>query len=58
MTRVLVTGASGFIGTAVCIDALAKGWKVRGAVRSEWEHSIPPAEQLRYSVTFRTVVAR
>ena len=35
MTRVLVTGASGFIGTAVCIDALAKGWKVRGAVRSE-----------------------
>jgi alkylated DNA repair dioxygenase AlkB len=24
-----------------------------GAARSEWEHSIPPVEQLRYSVTFR-----
>ena len=35
MTRVLVTGASGFIGNAVCIDALAKGWKVRGAVRGD-----------------------
>jgi len=30
----------------------------RGPVRSEWEHSIPAAERLRYSVTFRTVVAR
>ena len=30
----------------------------RGPVRGDWEHSIPPAEQLRYSVTFRTVVAR
>ena len=34
MTRVLVTGASGFIGTAVCAEALGKGWEVRGAVRS------------------------
>lgn len=24
-----------------------------GAARSEWEHSIPPVEALRYSVTFR-----
>ncbi|RVP94107.1 alpha-ketoglutarate-dependent dioxygenase AlkB, partial [Sinorhizobium meliloti] len=24
-----------------------------GAARSEWEHSIPPVERLRYSVTFR-----
>lgn len=31
---------------------------LRGAARSEWEHSIPPAEKLRYSVTFRTVRAR
>jgi alkylated DNA repair dioxygenase AlkB len=30
---------------------------LRGAVRTEWEHSIPPAEELRYSVTFRTVRA-
>jgi alkylated DNA repair dioxygenase AlkB len=26
-----------------------------GAVRTEWEHSIPPVSALRYSVTFRTV---
>lgn len=25
-----------------------------GPVRSEWEHSIPPADALRYSITFRT----
>ncbi|HEX3863709.1 MAG TPA: alpha-ketoglutarate-dependent dioxygenase AlkB [Stellaceae bacterium] len=28
---------------------------LRGAARGEWEHSIPAAETLRYSVTFRTV---
>jgi alkylated DNA repair dioxygenase AlkB len=28
---------------------------LRGPVRREWEHSIPPVEQLRYSVTFRSV---
>ena len=28
---------------------------LRGAARHEWQHSIPPAEALRYSVTFRTV---
>lgn len=26
-----------------------------GAVRDEWEHSIPPVNLLRYSVTFRTL---
>lgn len=25
-----------------------------GASRSEWQHSIPPVEALRYSITFRT----
>jgi alkylated DNA repair dioxygenase AlkB len=30
---------------------------LRGAARREWEHSIPPVEQLRYSVTFRNFVA-
>jgi alkylated DNA repair dioxygenase AlkB len=25
-----------------------------GAARSEWEHSIPPVERLRYSITFRS----
>jgi len=28
---------------------------LRGAVREQWQHSIPPQEQLRYSVTFRTL---
>ncbi len=28
---------------------------LRGIVREQWQHSIPPAEQLRYSVTFRTL---
>jgi alkylated DNA repair dioxygenase AlkB len=28
---------------------------LRGPVRREWEHSIPPLDKLRYSVTFRGV---
>jgi alkylated DNA repair dioxygenase AlkB len=28
---------------------------LHGPVRGEWEHSIPPVEHLRYSVTFRSV---
>jgi alkylated DNA repair dioxygenase AlkB len=28
---------------------------MRGVVRTEWEHSIPPVDTLRYSVTFRTM---
>jgi alkylated DNA repair dioxygenase AlkB len=27
-----------------------------GPARTEWEHSIPPVESLRYSVTFRTLL--
>ena len=26
-----------------------------GSARSDWQHSIPPTKELRYSVTFRTV---
>jgi len=29
---------------------------LRGASRSEWEHSIPPVSTLRYSVTFRNLL--
>ena len=32
--NVLVTGANGFIGNALCRRMLAEGWHVRGAVRS------------------------
>jgi alkylated DNA repair dioxygenase AlkB len=28
-----------------------------GPARSEWQHSIPPLDQLRYSITFRNFVA-
>jgi len=28
---------------------------MRGEARQEWEHSIPPVDSLRYSVTFRTL---
>jgi alkylated DNA repair dioxygenase AlkB len=28
---------------------------LRGPARSEWQHSIPPVDQLRYSITFRTI---
>jgi alkylated DNA repair dioxygenase AlkB len=28
---------------------------LRGPARDEWQHSIPPAERLRYSVTFRSL---
>jgi alkylated DNA repair dioxygenase AlkB len=28
---------------------------MRGPSRAEWQHSIPPAERLRYSVTFRSL---
>ena len=28
---------------------------LRGPARTDWEHSIPPVENLRYSITFRSV---
>ena len=34
MPNVLVTGANGFIGQALCRRMLAEGWNVRGAIRS------------------------
>ena len=31
-------------------------YRLSGAARHDWEHSIPPVESTRYSVTFRTFV--
>lgn len=31
---------------------------LEGEVRTQWEHSIPPVESLRYSLTFRTLAGR
>ena len=45
---------SGWQRSAVTLEPRSV-YLLRGPVRSEWEHSIPPAEELRYSVTFRTV---
>ncbi|RKT98704.1 NAD-dependent dehydratase [Burkholderia sp. Nafp2/4-1b] len=50
MIRLLVTGANGFVGRAVCRLALARGYSVTGLVRRpgvcipgvrEWVHDIP-----------------
>jgi alkylated DNA repair dioxygenase AlkB len=30
---------------------------LRGPARTEWEHSIPPLDMLRYSITFRSLAA-
>ena len=47
---------SGWEREAVTLEPRS-AYLLRGPVRTEWEHSIPPAEELRYSVTFRTVRA-
>ncbi len=31
---------------------------LRGPSRTEWEHSIPAVDALRYSITFRSIAAR
>ena len=41
MKRILVTGASGFVGRALCSYLLAQGYAVRAAVRSS--DSMTPA---------------
>lgn len=37
------------------IAAPRSAYLMAGSSRSDWQHSIPPVEALRYSVTFRTV---
>jgi alkylated DNA repair dioxygenase AlkB len=34
------------------------GYVLTGPARTEWEHSIPEAKELRYSITFRTLRVR
>lgn len=35
MTRVLVTGATGFVGQALCQDLTRRGWQLRAAIRNQ-----------------------
>jgi DNA oxidative demethylase len=41
--------------TAECLLAPRSAYVLCGAARKDWQHSIPPAKELRYSITFRTV---
>jgi len=40
---------------ATILAAPRSAYLMSGPARSDWQHSIPPVEALRYSVTFRTV---
>jgi len=55
--RVGASRASGWGRMAVTL-APRSAYILRGSARHDWEHSIPPGEALRYSVTFRTFRAR
>jgi len=44
--------ASGFERRSLIL-APRSAYLLAGPARTEWEHSIPPVEQLRYSITFR-----
>ncbi|MEA3280490.1 MAG: SDR family oxidoreductase, partial [Thermodesulfobacteriota bacterium] len=48
--KVLITGASGFIGSALCEKILAEGWQVRGTVRSESDVSRLPDGVKAFSI--------
>lgn len=48
---------SGFERAALTLEPRS-AYVMQGPARDAWEHSIPPAEQLRYSVTFRTLRPR
>ena len=39
--KVLVTGASGFVGSSLCAHLIGKGHAVRGAVRSTSDKPLP-----------------
>lgn len=49
--------AGGWERTAVTLMPRS-AYLLRGPSRTEWEHSIPPADQLRYSITFRSLKFR
>lgn len=48
--------ASGFERRALILEPRS-AYLLSGPARSEWEHSIPPVAELRYSITFRNFKA-
>jgi len=44
--------------TAEAWLAPRSAYLLAGAARFQWQHSIPPAKELRYSITFRTIKDR
>jgi alkylated DNA repair dioxygenase AlkB len=50
--RLRLKTATGWKRTAFTAEPRS-AYLLSGAARSMWEHSIPPVEQLRYSITFR-----
>ncbi|RZB38084.1 MAG: hypothetical protein SRB2_00430 [Desulfobacteraceae bacterium Eth-SRB2] len=44
MKKIFITGAAGFIGQALCKRIIAKGWKIRGSVRSSSQLNKLPSE--------------
>ena len=42
MATVFITGATGFIGRAMCAKMLENGWRVKGAFRDESINALPP----------------
>ena len=47
-------GSSGRTDATMTI-APRSGYVLSGAARAQWQHSISPAKELRYSITFRTL---
>jgi nucleoside-diphosphate-sugar epimerase len=37
MTKILITGVNGFVGSALCMEAVARGFIVRGATRTVYD---------------------
>jgi alkylated DNA repair dioxygenase AlkB len=45
---------SGWLRHSIVLEPRSS-YRLSGEVRTEWEHSIPPVDALRYSLTFRTL---
>lgn len=49
--------AEGWSRSSIAVQPRS-AYLLRGSARREWEHSIPPVEALRYSITFRNFAER